>query len=84
MLPKLRASRRLPGGLAAQEFCDRGTLLSALQRGVFTVGGTSGDAARFNERVVLRAALRTARDVARGMQHIHASDIVHGCAVGKA
>lgn len=60
------------------EFCDRGTLLSALQRGVFRVGGTSGDASRFNDRVVLRAALRTARDVARGMQHLHASGIIHG------
>ena len=61
-----------------QEYCDRGTLLSALQRGVFSVGGTSGDTGRFNERVVLRAALRTARDVARGMQHLHMSDIIHG------
>jgi hypothetical protein len=47
-------------------------------RGVFTVGGTSGDTARFNQRVVLRAALRTARDVARGMQHLHALNIIHG------
>lgn len=46
---------------------------AALKRGVFRVGGTSGDADRFSQRVVLRALMRTARDVARGMQHLHAS-----------
>uniref|UniRef100_A0A7S0RJE4 Protein kinase domain-containing protein n=1 Tax=Chlamydomonas leiostraca TaxID=1034604 RepID=A0A7S0RJE4_9CHLO len=60
------------------EHCDRGSLLGALQRGVFKVGGTSGDMTRFGHRVVVRALLRTARDIARGMHHLHASNIIHG------
>ncbi|KAG2434211.1 hypothetical protein HXX76_007937 [Chlamydomonas incerta] len=120
------------------EHCDRGSLLSAIKRGVFSMeglpedsgsfaaaaaaatssaaglmatsstalgaglqttptsvnaamaaaGGTvSGGAAggaeavsstRLSRRVVLRALLRTARDVAQGMCHLHTNGIIHG------
>ncbi|GFR51773.1 hypothetical protein Agub_g14229 [Astrephomene gubernaculifera] len=109
------------------EYCDRGSLLSAIKRGIFRMpgddmpaaaaggsnggsgsgggggggGGSSTSAAasqsqqqqqqnvhsshqahqaqqRFSQRVVLRAVLRTARDVAQGMCHLHANGIIHG------
>ncbi|KAG2492504.1 hypothetical protein HYH03_009169 [Edaphochlamys debaryana] len=80
------------------EYCDRGSLLSAIKRGIFrmdayaedltstspTAAGTSTAAsseagrARLTRRVVLRALLRTARDVAQGMCHLHANGIIHG------
>lgn len=67
-----------------QEYCDRGSLLSAIKRGVFRMddgnaGAPAADAAaatpqpasaptgsqRFPRRIVLRAVLRSARDVAQ-------------------
>ncbi|KAG2447330.1 hypothetical protein HYH02_007659 [Chlamydomonas schloesseri] len=44
-------------------------------------GGGGGEVAsptRLSRRVVLRALLRTARDVAQGMCHLHANGIIHG------
>ncbi|KAG2492506.1 hypothetical protein HYH03_009171 [Edaphochlamys debaryana] len=86
------------------EYCDRGSLLSAIKRGIFRMdayaedgsAGGSGLAkpsssplspptaslgapgSRFPKRIVLRALLRTARDVAQGMCHLHANGIIHG------
>ncbi|GLI71407.1 hypothetical protein VaNZ11_016534 [Volvox africanus] len=92
------------------EYCDRGSLLSAIKSGIFRMDGlpdsdvvaaSSGAAAasgaggaaatstaaaavglpalpRFTRRVVLRALLRTARDIAKGMCHLHANGIIHG------
>ncbi|GLI71405.1 hypothetical protein VaNZ11_016532, partial [Volvox africanus] len=115
------------------EYCDRGSLLAAIKRGVFRtdhswqdgegfLGATSlgggcaggvggggalwassnmigrtvaappprppahgpvGDSSSFpwasgSRRVALRALLRTARDVAQGMCHLHANGIIHG------
>ncbi|GFR51770.1 hypothetical protein Agub_g14226, partial [Astrephomene gubernaculifera] len=101
------------------EYCDRGSLLCAIKRGVFrtdnvpppphapaqaaaaaAVGGhaasdspaaAASDAPaaaaaaaaaaqhlRYSQRVVLRAILRTSRDIAQGMCHLHANGIIHG------
>ncbi|KXZ53856.1 hypothetical protein GPECTOR_6g774 [Gonium pectorale] len=89
------------------EYCDRGSLLAAIKRGIFRMdaahdepgpgssssssgpvpAGAAGSAAesgsadappRFSRRIVLRAMLRTARDVAQGMCHLHANGIIHG------
>ncbi len=57
------------------EYCDRGSLLAAIRRGIFKMegqpppvdqaGGGPVAAVRFPHRLVLRALLRTARDVAQ-------------------
>ncbi|GLC66708.1 hypothetical protein PLESTF_000463500, partial [Pleodorina starrii] len=85
------------------EYCDRGSLLVAIRRGIFRMdeAGPAGRAAaatvavpastsspnaapaaaapaRFTRRIVLRAILRTARDIAQGMCHLHANGIIHG------
>ncbi|KAG2446279.1 hypothetical protein HXX76_000868 [Chlamydomonas incerta] len=75
------------------EYCDRGSLLQAIQRGIFRLlpepaAGTAapaepaasgrGGVLPFSRRVVLRALLRTAREVAQGMCHLHANGIIHG------
>ncbi|GIL64007.1 hypothetical protein Vafri_17993 [Volvox africanus] len=86
------------------EYCDRGSLLAAIRRGIFRTptdqpqthgtpaaavtmsqvavygnGPTQGGpGSRFPRRIVLRAILRTARDIAQGMCHLHANGIIHG------
>ena len=51
------------------EYCDRGTLLDALdQRAFFLPDGS----------VNYSAVLGIAIDVAKGMVHLHAKDIIHG------
>ena len=50
------------------EFCDRGTLREALDAWAFTTA---------NGEINYRAVLDTACDVARGMLHLHALNIVH-------
>ncbi|GLI71446.1 hypothetical protein VaNZ11_016661 [Volvox africanus] len=86
------------------EYCDRGSLLAAIRRGIFRIqtdqpqthgtpaaaiatspvalyGNVSpqgGPWSRFPRRIVLRAILRTARDIAQGMCHLHANGIIHG------
>jgi len=47
-----------------QEYCDRGSLEVAMGKGLF-------------KAVALRALLRTAREVAQGMSHLHAQNIIH-------
>ncbi|KAG2495432.1 hypothetical protein HYH03_006379 [Edaphochlamys debaryana] len=54
------------------EYCDRGSLQRAIDKNIFRAS------ARWNTRVALRAMLRTAREIAQGMCHLHASQIVHG------
>lgn len=54
------------------QYCDRGSLQRAIDKNIFRAS------ARWNARVALRAMLRTAREIAQGMCHLHASQIVHG------
>ncbi|KAJ9505963.1 hypothetical protein QJQ45_002724 [Haematococcus lacustris] len=56
----------------AQEFCDQGSLLTAIGRGIFLPNG------RFGPKVALRALYRTAREVAQGMFHLHSANVIHG------
>ena len=59
--------------VVVQQYCDKGTLDSAVQGGVFRGGGPS-----WPERVALRALLRTAAELARGLLHLHDGNVVHG------
>ena len=52
------------------ELCDRGSLRAALSQRVFFDVGASGS-------MRYLTMLETAADVARGMQHLHASNILH-------
>ncbi|GLI63433.1 hypothetical protein VaNZ11_006322 [Volvox africanus] len=64
-----------PGDFLTQivmEFCDRGSLQWAIDKNLFRASS------RWNARVALRAMLRTAREIAQGMCHLHASQIMHG------
>lgn len=54
------------------EFCDQGSLLTAIGRGIFLPNG------RFGPKVALRALYRTAREVAQGMFHLHSANVIHG------
>ncbi|KAG2502131.1 hypothetical protein HYH03_000620 [Edaphochlamys debaryana] len=54
------------------EWCDEGTLHGAIRKGVFKAQG------RRTRTWALRALLRTAREVALGMCHLHSLGIIHG------
>ena len=54
------------------EYCDQGTLVTLIQKGMFQA--SSG----WNARLALRALLRTAREVCQGMSHLHAHGVIHG------
>lgn len=54
------------------EFCDKGSLDRAIMRGVFEPGGD------WSRRAKLRALLRTAKEIAQGMWHLHQCHIIHG------
>ncbi|GFH06748.1 protein kinase domain-containing protein [Haematococcus lacustris] len=54
------------------EFCEKGTLLEAIQAGVFKASTWR------NARQALRALLRTAAEVAQGMLHLHMLGVMHG------
>ncbi|GFR44239.1 hypothetical protein Agub_g5439, partial [Astrephomene gubernaculifera] len=58
--------------VVVQEYCDKATLGGALERGLFTPGHV------WQERVAVRALLRTAAEVARGLLHLHDAGVVHG------
>ncbi|EFJ53312.1 hypothetical protein VOLCADRAFT_86468 [Volvox carteri f. nagariensis] len=62
------------------EWCDEGTLHAAIRRGVFKPQAPAGPGgARGRSRTwALRALLRTAREVAQGMSHLHSLNIIHG------
>lgn len=54
------------------ECCDRGSLHSAIAKGLFKTSS------KWNNKIALRALLRTAREIAQGMSHLHMSRVVHG------
>ncbi len=54
------------------EYADDGTLQDAIRRRTFR---PSAQRSRF---WALRALLRTAREVAQGMAHLHALSVIHG------
>ncbi|KXZ49376.1 hypothetical protein GPECTOR_21g602 [Gonium pectorale] len=64
-----------PGHYIAQmvmEHCDHGSLHSAIQRGIFK------PASRWGPKLALRALIRTVREVAQGMFHLHSNNVLHG------
>ncbi|GIL73264.1 hypothetical protein Vretimale_4866 [Volvox reticuliferus] len=54
------------------EYCDRGSLHQAIAKGLFK------SSTKWNNKIALRALLRTAREIAQGMSHLHACRVVHG------
>ncbi|KAG2428818.1 hypothetical protein HXX76_011518 [Chlamydomonas incerta] len=72
LLGQIRAKPRDFLTQIIMEYCDRGSLQRAIDKNIFRAS------ARWNARVALRAMLRTAREIAQGMCHLHASQIVHG------
>jgi len=54
------------------EYCDQGSLLTAISRGIFLPSG------RFGSKVALRALYRTSREIAQGMFHLHCANVIHG------
>ncbi|KAG2450168.1 hypothetical protein HYH02_000270 [Chlamydomonas schloesseri] len=54
------------------EYCDRGSLHQAIAKGLFK------SSSKWNNKIALRALLRTAREIAQGMSHLHACRVVHG------
>ncbi|KAG2449554.1 hypothetical protein HYH02_005088 [Chlamydomonas schloesseri] len=72
LLGQIRAKPRDFLTQIIMEYCDRGSLQRAIDKNIFRAS------ARWNSRVALRAMLRTAREIAQGMCHLHASQIVHG------
>ena len=73
--PGLYNTLLLPPCLA-QELCDAGTLQQAVVQGHF--GGSKDTSA---ERAKCRALLKTAREVASGMQHLHSLGIIRECSL---
>ncbi|KAG2483356.1 hypothetical protein HYH03_017756 [Edaphochlamys debaryana] len=59
--------------MVVMEYCDGGSLLAALKEGPFHRDTTS-----WSPRMLLRSTVRTALEVAHGMQHLHLSGLVHG------
>uniref|UniRef100_A0A7S0RXX0 Protein kinase domain-containing protein n=1 Tax=Chlamydomonas leiostraca TaxID=1034604 RepID=A0A7S0RXX0_9CHLO len=73
----LRALQAAPGQvltLIIAEFCDLGNLSGAIHGKQLFVLKPSHDPAR----LPLRALLRTAREVAMGLNHLHTSSVIHG------
>ena len=71
----LRQLGGAPGKYATaiiMEYADEGTLLAAIRRRLFRAGGDR------SRHWALRALLRTAREVALGMAHLHSMNIIHG------
>ena len=54
------------------EYCDRGSLHQAIAKGLFK------SSSKWNNKIATRALLRTAREIAQGMSHLHACRVVHG------
>ncbi len=57
-----------------QELCDEGTLLVAISKAIF---GSNRDTSEGRSK--LRSLLKTAREVAAGMQHLHALGVIREC-----
>ncbi|KAG2438642.1 hypothetical protein HXX76_005189 [Chlamydomonas incerta] len=73
----LRQLGAAPGKYVVQivsEWCDEGTLHAAIRKGVFKAQPQN----RRSRTWALRALLRTAREVALGMCHLHSLNIIHG------
>lgn len=71
----LQQTRAHPGEYLTRivlEFCDKGSLDRAVMAGVFEPGGD------WSRRAKLRALLRTAKEIAQGMWHLHQCSIIHG------
>lgn len=71
----LRGMGASPGQWLTQvimEYCDAGSLHRAISSKVFSPSSRHGASLR------MRALLRTALEVARGMAHLHSLDIIHG------
>ena len=61
--------------LVIGEYCDLGTLTTSIhERQIFIPRSPSTDPSR----LALRALLRTAREVARGLTHLHGAGVCHG------
>ncbi|GIL56810.1 hypothetical protein Vafri_12122 [Volvox africanus] len=60
------------------EWCDEGTLLSAIRGGVFRTQSRGPGMPGRSRTWALRALLRTAREIAQGMCHLHSLGIIHG------
>ncbi|GIL63498.1 hypothetical protein Vafri_17548 [Volvox africanus] len=58
--------------LVIQEYCDRGTLESAIRKSFFRA------TPRWGLRLARRALLRSAVEIARGLLHLHDWGVVHG------
>jgi hypothetical protein len=56
------------------EYCDLGTLSGAIHSKQLFIPKPGGDPSR----LALRALLRTAREVAMGLNHLHEAGVVHG------
>ncbi|EFJ52079.1 hypothetical protein VOLCADRAFT_32799, partial [Volvox carteri f. nagariensis] len=54
------------------KYCDRGSLHQAIAKGLFK------SSSKWNNKIALRALLRTAREIAQGMSHLHTCRVVHG------
>jgi len=54
------------------DFCNRGSLATPISKGIFQPNPA------WTARVGQRALLRTAREIAQGLSHLHALDVVHG------
>ena len=54
------------------EHCDHGSLHAAIQRGIFK------PTSRWGAKLALRALIRTVREVAQGMFHLHSNNVLHG------
>ncbi len=55
------------------EFCDRGTLQSAIDKGLLRTGNST-----WRGGPSMRAVLAVAHDIAAGMVYLHAQGVVHG------
>eukprot|EP00198_Chlamydomonas_reinhardtii_P006439 XP_001695775.1 predicted protein [Chlamydomonas reinhardtii] len=76
----MASSSTAPGaGLQTSRTSVTAAMAAAGMASAGTGGGVeAGSPIRLSRRVVLRALLRTARDVAQGMCHLHANGIIHG------
>ena len=71
----LHNSRCKPGWcltVIVMEYCNKGTLTDIMSKGIFM-----NRSSKEMERICLRAIIRTAREVAQGMSHMHACQVVH-------
>lgn len=58
--------------MQVMELCDHGSLHGAIQRGMFK------PSSRWGAQLAMRALVRTAREIAQGMLHLHSQQVLHG------